>query len=84
MTDAQRVAAVAYDDPSTPSELAADCREAEARLTPAPDLQRAARAATQPAPSMRFEDYPQDVVKPEIHVAAAARRIATALGLDLD
>jgi hypothetical protein len=84
MTDAQHVAGLAYDDPSTPSELSADCRVAEARLSRASSLDSVARAAARPAPSIRFEDFPREVPKPEIHPAAAARRIAAALDLDLD
>jgi hypothetical protein len=83
MTDAHSVSGPAYDDPATPSELTADCRAAGVRL----DLPRAfdsvARAAARPAPSLRFEDLPCEVAKPEIHPALAARRIASALGLDL-
>jgi hypothetical protein len=84
MTNAQQVSGLAYDDPSTPSELTADCLAAEARLALRTDLATVARAAGRPAPSIRFEDLPREVAKPEIHPAAAARRIAAALDLDLD
>lgn len=84
MTDAQHASGRAYDDPSTPSELAADCRAAEARLSLPRSFDTVARAAARPAPSIRFEDLPREVAKREIHPAAAARRIAAALGLDLD
>jgi hypothetical protein len=80
----------AYDDPSTPSELTADCRAAEARLA-LPDaadspvapawVDRVARAAVRPAPSIRFEDLPREVAKREVDPTAAARRIAVALDL---
>ena len=84
MTDAQHVTGPAYDDPSTPSELTADCRVAEERLSLGRRFDSVARAARRPAPSIRFEDLPREAPKPEIHPAVAARRIAAALGLDLD
>src|SRR3954466_16182698 len=69
MTDAQHVTGLAYDDPSTPSDLSADCRAAEARLSSAPGFDTVARAAARPAPSIRFEDFPREIPKPEIHPA---------------
>jgi hypothetical protein len=84
MTDAQSPSALAYDDPATPSELTADCRAAEERLSLATSLDSVAHAAAHPAPSLHFEDFPREVAKPEIHPATAARRIASALDLDLD
>jgi hypothetical protein len=84
MTDAQQVSGLAYDDPATPSELTADCRAAEARLALPASFESVARAAARPAPSIRFEDFPREVPKPQIHPAAAARRIADALDLGLD
>lgn len=75
-------ATAAYDDPAVPGELTADCLAAEARL--AYRLDSLARAAGRPAPSIRFEDFPREVPKPQIHPAVAAQRIAAALGLDLD
>jgi hypothetical protein len=84
MTDAQSPSALAYDDPATPSELSADCRAAEERLSLSTSFDSVARAAARPAPSIRFEDFPREVTKPEIHPATAARRIAAALDLDLD
>jgi len=84
MTHAQHVSGPAYDDPSTPSELTADCRAAEERLSLPRSFDTVARAAARPAPSIRFEDFPREVTKLEIHPAVAARRIAAALDLDLD
>jgi hypothetical protein len=84
MTDTQPASGLAYDDPSTPSELSADCRAAGARLALPAAFDTVARAASRPAPSLGFEDFPREVSKPEIHPAVAARRIAVALGLDLD
>jgi hypothetical protein len=84
MTAADHVSGLAYDDPSTPSELSADCRAAGARLDLPASFDSVARAAARPAPSIRFEDFPREVAKPEIHPAVAARRIAAALDLDLD
>ena len=70
----------AYDDPSTPSELAADCRETERRLA----LTCVSRDALRPAPSIRFEDFPQGLPKRDVDLLAAAHRLAGALGLELD
>jgi hypothetical protein len=72
------------DDATTPSQMTADCRAAEARLDLPASFDRVARAAARPAPSIRFEDFPREVAKQDIHPAVAARRIAAALGLDLD
>jgi hypothetical protein len=47
-------------------------------------LERAARAAVEPAPSLTFDDFPRDVAKREIRVDRAAQRIANALHLHLD
>ena len=69
-----------YDDPATPAELAADCRETERRLA----FTSVARDALRPAPSIRFDDYPQGLPKRDVDMLAAAHRIAGALGLDLD
>ncbi|WP_459982491.1 hypothetical protein [Nocardioides sp. AN3] len=84
MSDEQPATGLAYEDPATPSELHADCRAADARLSPRSPLETIARAAARPAPSIRFEDFPREVAKAEIHPAVAARRIAAALDLDLD
>jgi hypothetical protein len=70
----------AYDDPASTAELCADCRETERRLA----LTRVARGALRPAPSIRFEDYPQGLPKQDIDLLAAAHRLAGALGLELD
>ncbi len=71
---------LAYDDLSTPAEMSADCRAAGVNL----HLQKAARAAVEPAPSIHFEDYPRDVAKRDIRISDAAARIANALHLHLD
>ena len=47
-------------------------------------LERVARAATRPAPSLSYEDFPREVAKREIRVDEAAQRIANALHLHLD
>jgi hypothetical protein len=69
---------LAYDDAATPAEMRADCRAAGA------NLERAARAAVRPAPSIHFEDYPREVSKPEIEISEAAARLAGALHLQVD
>jgi hypothetical protein len=61
---------VAYDDASSPDQMALDCA--------------AVRAALRPAPSIRYEDYPREVTKPRIEIPAAAARLAAALHLQLD
>jgi hypothetical protein len=66
---------------SLPAEMFDDCR-AVARNVPA--LERAARKAVAPAPSIRFEDFPTDLPKQQIPIDAAAVRLATALHLHLD
>ena len=76
---AQETSRLAYDDASTPHEMYHDCQAAGLNLR----LQRVAEAASQPAPSSRFEDY-RAVAKPEIKVSDAAARLAAALHLHLD
>ena len=76
-----------YDDASTTTEMASDCRAVEAALH-LPEhrsrAQRAAEAAKRPAPSILFEDYPREVRKPSIKVSDAAARLGAALHLHLD
>ena len=62
---------LAYDDPATPAEMSADCRAAAAALR-------------RPAPSIRFEDYPQELPKREIAISEATARLAAALHLQVD
>ena len=69
---------LAHDDLPSPQEMRADGREAERRL------QRVARSAALPAPSLHYADYPREVRKPEVRVSEAAARIAGALHLHLD
>jgi len=72
---------LAYDDAATPAEMSADCSAARAAL----HLERAARAAVRPAPSLHFEDYPREVGKRgEIEISEAAARIARSLNLQVD
>ena len=71
---------LAYDDASSPAEMSADCREVQHLLR----LERAARAAVRPAPSIHFEDYPREVGKRDIEISEAAARLADALHLHLD
>jgi hypothetical protein len=77
MTDSSRLA---YDDFSTPQQMHADCEATGRNL----HLERAARAAVEPAPSIHFEDFPREVGKREIEVSEAAARLANALHLHLD
>ncbi len=78
-----------YDELATPAQMTADCRAAEARLSFPHDrsglaASLMASAAERSAPSLRFEDLPREVPKPQVHPAVAAQRIAAALALDLD
>ena len=65
----------AYDDFATPQQMRADCVEAGRNLR----LERIARRAAAPAPSLRYEDYPREVRKRDITVSDAAARLARAL-----
>jgi hypothetical protein len=71
---------LAYDDASTPEEMSADCRVAGKNLR----LRKAAEAATGPAPSIHFDEYPREVGKRDIRISEAAARLANALHLHLD
>ena len=78
---------LAYDDAATSAEMSADCHAVEAalRLPGRRTLgERVARAATRPAPSIRFEDYPGEVAKPTITVSDAAARLGAAMHPYLD
>lgn len=73
---------LAYDDASPSTEMTSDCRAVEAALH-LPErrsiAERATEAATRPAPSILFEDYPREVRKPTIAVSDAAARLGSAL-----
>ena len=75
---------LAYDDPASPAEMHADCEQVGHNLGFERRLARAAEAATEPAPSIHFEDYPREVPKREIRVSEAAQRLANAMELHLD
>jgi hypothetical protein len=84
MTTQRRPAPLFSDELGTPAEMAADGRAASRNLGLQGRLERAAQAAVSPAPSLRFDDYPDEVGKREIRVSDAAARIANALHLHLD
>ncbi len=42
------------------------------------------KAASEPSPSLRYEDFPRDLPKREIAISEAAARLANALHLHLD
>ena len=69
-----------YDDLETPAQMRADCLQVGRHLR----LERAARAAVEPAPSLLYADYPREVHKRDIAVSDAAARLAAALHLHLD
>jgi len=78
MTSEKRSQRLAYDDASTPEEMSADCRATGRNLR----LSKAAEAATRPAPSIHFDEYPREVAKRNIRISDAAARLAHALHLD--
>jgi hypothetical protein len=67
-----------YEDSSSLAQMRADCLAAQSTLA------RAATRAVEPAPSILFEDFPQDIPKREIDYSVAAARLAGALHLHLD
>ncbi|MBC2933447.1 hypothetical protein [Nocardioides sp. zg-1228] len=84
MMTSRRPATPFSDELGTPAEMAADGRAASRNLGLQSRLERAARAAGRPAPSLHFDDYPAEVGKREIRVSEAAARLAGALHLHLD
>jgi hypothetical protein len=79
-----RPSSLVHDELASPAEMAADCQEAGRNLRLELRLERAARAAVAPAPSIHFDDYPAEVGKREIRISDAAARLAGALHLHLD
>ena len=77
MTSSSRLA---YDDFASPQQMHADCEAVGHNL----HLERAARAAVEPAPARHREDFPREVGKRDIRLSAAAARLANALHLHLD
>jgi hypothetical protein len=69
-----------YDELSTPAEMREDARVVVTRLR----LDEITVAAGRGAPSLRYEDYPREVAKPEVSVSRAAARLAASLHLHLD
>ena len=93
MTAPAPQATTAYAELSTPQEMRDDARGVVDALhldtlhLDTLHLDRAdavARAAVAGAPSLRYEDHPREVAKPEIRVSAAAARLAGSLHLHLD
>ena len=76
----ERSPRTSYADLETPAQMHADCLVVGDNLK----LERAARAAVRPAPSIHFEDFPREVRKRDITVSDAAARLAGALHLHLD
>jgi hypothetical protein len=74
----------AYDDQAPMGEVYADAEQAGRNLGVERRLARAAEAATAPAPSIHFEDYPHEVPKRDIRISEAAQRLANAMELHLD
>jgi len=65
-----------YEEIESPSALHADCQAVSRRL------EKAAHRAVEPAPSIRFEDFPREVPKRDIEVSEAAQRLAAAIYTD--
>ncbi len=78
---------LAYDDADSAPQMSADCQAVEAALhlpSRRTTAELAALAAAGPAPSIRYEDFPRDIAKPDIAVSEAAARLGAALHLHLD
>ncbi|MFC6153360.1 hypothetical protein [Nocardioides yefusunii] len=75
-----QAAHLTHDELSHPAEMVADARRVASSL----DLERAARAAVQEAPSIHFADFPSELPKREITVTAATAALANSLHLHLD
>ncbi|MCW2766412.1 MAG: hypothetical protein JWO11_2371 [Nocardioides sp.] len=73
-----------YEELATPQEMHADCRAVGGTLGLETPLQRAARLAVRPAPSIHFDEFTSDAPKREIRISDAAARLANALHLHLD
>lgn len=73
-----------YEDLASPQEMHADCRAVGGTLGLETPLERAARLAVQPAPSIHFDEFRNDAPKREIRISEAAARLAGALYRDLD
>ena len=74
-----------YDDAASTAEMSSDCRAVEVALhlpERRSQAERARVAALQPAPSIRFEDYPREGPKPTVAVSDAAARLAAAYSED--
>ena len=69
-----------YDELSPPAQMCDDARAAASALS----LERIARAAGRPAPSIHYADFPREVVKRDVPVSDAAARLAGSLHLHLD
>jgi hypothetical protein len=76
----ERTPRTSYADLETPAQMHADCLVVGDNLR----LERAARAAVRPAPSIRYDDFPREVRKRDIAISDAAARLAGALHLHLD
>lgn len=73
-----------YEEIASPADMLADCQAVGRTLGLETRLERAARHAVGPVPSIHFADFPREVPKREIRVSDAAARIANALHLHLD
>ncbi|WP_193609348.1 hypothetical protein [Nocardioides lijunqiniae] len=73
-----------YEELTSPQQMRADCEAAGRNLRLESRLERVARDASRPAPSILFADFPREVPKREIRISDAATRLANALQLHLD
>jgi hypothetical protein len=75
MTSTDGASRLTHTELASTAEMADDCRATSRNLR----LERAARAAVEAPPSIRYEDYPAEVAKRDIRVSEAAARLAEAL-----
>jgi hypothetical protein len=71
-------ARTSYDEIETPAAMRDDCAAVGRALR----LERIAKAATAGAPSLEYAAYPREVLKRDIEIDEAAKRLADALYLD--
>ena len=76
---------LAYDDHDPAHEMRVDCTACASRIE-LPQRRRGeiSEAATMPAPSLEYAEFPREVAKRSIEVSDAAAHLASRLHLHLD
>jgi hypothetical protein len=74
---------LAYDDADTAVQMHDDCTACSSSMT-LPRRRVDNGAITEPAPSLRYDAFPQQTTKPVIEVSEAAAHLASRLHLHLD